>query len=219
MRPIAFAVPGDLDTPTGGYRYDRALIGALKALGHPVTVVPLREGFPFPDAAALDDAHAQIEAVPAETALIVDGLALGAMHAAPAGAAGSAARRARPPPAGAGGRADGRAVRRAHHQRARRPCPCPRGGGDEPQHRADSRRRLRRGAGGGRPPRLLAGVARRRRVPRRAAADRRGRKPHAAQGPRRAGRCPVPHRRPPLEVRDCRRRARRRRRPVRVWRR
>ncbi|WMS44106.1 glycosyltransferase family 4 protein [Acuticoccus sp. MNP-M23] len=82
MRPIAFAVPGDLDTPTGGYRYDRALIAALKALGHTVTVVPLREGFPFPDAAALDDAQARLADVPEEAALVVDGLALGVLPAA-----------------------------------------------------------------------------------------------------------------------------------------
>lgn len=79
MRPIAFAYPGDLDTPTGGYRYDRALIGALEAMGHRVERIGLGAGFPFPVEGELHDAAARLATVPAEAALIVDGLAFGVL--------------------------------------------------------------------------------------------------------------------------------------------
>ena len=75
MRDVAFAVPGDLDTPTGGYRYDRAVIAGLRALGHKVRVVPLGPGFPFPSDTELADAATLLAEVPVDTVLIVDGLA------------------------------------------------------------------------------------------------------------------------------------------------
>ena len=41
MKPLAFAVPGDLDTPTGGYAYDKRMIAELKALGWDIEVIDL----------------------------------------------------------------------------------------------------------------------------------------------------------------------------------
>ena len=38
---IYFAFPGDLETPTGGYRYDRRLIGELRRMGIKVKTVAL----------------------------------------------------------------------------------------------------------------------------------------------------------------------------------
>ncbi len=52
MKRAAFAVPGDLDTPTGGYAYDKRIIAELRALGWQIDVIDLGSSFPNPDAAA-----------------------------------------------------------------------------------------------------------------------------------------------------------------------
>ena len=39
MKRAAFAVPGSLDTPTGGYAYDRRIIAELGHLGWHIEVV------------------------------------------------------------------------------------------------------------------------------------------------------------------------------------
>ena len=39
VRQVAFAVPGHLDTPTGGYAYDRRIFAELARLGVAVGVV------------------------------------------------------------------------------------------------------------------------------------------------------------------------------------
>jgi glycosyltransferase involved in cell wall biosynthesis len=76
---LAFAVPGDLATPTGGYAYDRRIIAELQALGWTVDVVGLGDGFPRPSAEAAAGAEARLGAVPAGQPIVVDGLAFGVM--------------------------------------------------------------------------------------------------------------------------------------------
>ena len=63
MRRLAFAVPGDLATPTGGYAYDRRIIAELQALGWSVDVVGLGDGFPRRSARPLPGAstHRSLE--------------------------------------------------------------------------------------------------------------------------------------------------------------
>ena len=79
MIHATFAVPGALDTPTGGYAYARALLAHGPAAGLALTLLPLPAGFPAPDAAALAQAARLLAAAPADRPLLVDGLALGAM--------------------------------------------------------------------------------------------------------------------------------------------
>lgn len=79
MRHLAFAVPGDLNTPTGGYAYDRRIIAGLRATGWTVAVVPLGDGFPAPSLEDRNAAMAQLSALDPSWPIIVDGLALGAL--------------------------------------------------------------------------------------------------------------------------------------------
>lgn len=76
----AFAVPGDLATPTGGYRYDRCLLAGLRRLGYDVAHLALGSSFPDPNPADTADAAARLAAVPADRPVLVDGLALGALE-------------------------------------------------------------------------------------------------------------------------------------------
>lgn len=79
MKEAVFAVPGDLATPTGGYGYARRIIAELTTLGWQMKVVDLGEGFPWPTAAARAAAGERLAALPANRAIVVDGLAFGVL--------------------------------------------------------------------------------------------------------------------------------------------
>jgi len=81
---VAFAVPGDLATPTGGYRYDRRIIQELRQLGWQVEVADIGEDFPFPSTAQRSAALAILSALPAGYPIVLDGLAFGALPEAAA---------------------------------------------------------------------------------------------------------------------------------------
>jgi glycosyltransferase involved in cell wall biosynthesis len=83
-RGLTFAVPGSLDTPTGGYAYDRRIIGELRGMGWDVEVLDLGDGFPYVDDARSSDAQSQLARAAAEVPLVVDGLALGVLPEAAA---------------------------------------------------------------------------------------------------------------------------------------
>ena len=74
---IHFAIPGDLDTPTGGYGYDRRLVAELPKLGWSVEHIRLPDGFPNPDSNALAETAALLDRL--SGLLMIDGLAFGAM--------------------------------------------------------------------------------------------------------------------------------------------
>lgn len=90
MRRVAFAVPGDLATPTGGYAYDRRMIAEFGKLGWQVDVIRLGDGFPRPNADQKAFAGKALDSIPEGCPVIVDGLALGVL---PEAAAAVAAKR------------------------------------------------------------------------------------------------------------------------------
>lgn len=79
LKHIAFAIPGNIYAPTGGYIYDRHIMEGLRSLGWQVDLVGLGEGFPSPDDETLRNAYAKIDALPAGMPVVVDGLAFGVM--------------------------------------------------------------------------------------------------------------------------------------------
>ncbi|PSC02663.1 glycosyl transferase family 1 [Alsobacter soli] len=76
---IVFAIPGDIDTPTGGYAYDRRLLGLLPDQGVRVRHLALPGSFPWASVGDLAETQALLQATPEEATLLIDGLALGAM--------------------------------------------------------------------------------------------------------------------------------------------
>jgi len=78
-KPITWAFPGDLDTATGGYAYDRRIIDELRRLGWTIELLSLGDGFPRPSAAQKTDAEARLLGSVSKMPIVVDGLAFGAL--------------------------------------------------------------------------------------------------------------------------------------------
>jgi glycosyltransferase involved in cell wall biosynthesis len=78
-RRAIFAIPGDLDTPTGGYAYDRRMISELRRLGWDMTHVALSGAFPMADESVLASTYRELARLPEGIPVIIDGLALGAL--------------------------------------------------------------------------------------------------------------------------------------------
>ena len=76
---VVFAVPGSLDTPTGGYAYDRRIMAELRQLGWDVEYLNIGEGFPTPDEATRSSARSLLLGIPAGQPIVLDGLALGVL--------------------------------------------------------------------------------------------------------------------------------------------
>lgn len=79
MRQAAFAIPGDINTVTGGYIYERRLLEELRALGHDVAHMQLGASFPDPTVTEMSDGVEQLVALDPARALILDGLIYGSI--------------------------------------------------------------------------------------------------------------------------------------------
>ncbi len=75
---VAFLIPGDVDMPTGGYAYDRAILSHFKALRIDAYLVTLPASFPFPTIDDIAATRTIIENLPTRHLLLIDGLAYGA---------------------------------------------------------------------------------------------------------------------------------------------
>ena len=79
-RQVTFVYPGDLNTRTGGYRYDKRIIEELRLPGADsepwqVNLVSLEGDFPFPDDTQQFTASVQFDAIADDSLVVVDGLA------------------------------------------------------------------------------------------------------------------------------------------------
>ena len=73
-REAAFVIPGDLNTRTGGYIYERRLLESLPEVGQPTRLIPALPSWPYPTPEAEADLAARLAALPAGMPLILDGL-------------------------------------------------------------------------------------------------------------------------------------------------
>jgi glycosyltransferase involved in cell wall biosynthesis len=78
MTDAVFAIPGDIDLPTGGYIYARRVLALLPRFGVAVRHLQLPGSFPAPSAADLAETGRLLAAAQA-SAVVIDGLAYGAM--------------------------------------------------------------------------------------------------------------------------------------------
>jgi glycosyltransferase involved in cell wall biosynthesis len=81
MTAAAFAIPGNIDLPTGGYTYDRRVLALLPSQGVAAKHLQLPSSFPNPTAADLAETQRRLTTVAPNTVFIIDGLAYGAIPA------------------------------------------------------------------------------------------------------------------------------------------
>ena len=79
MQQLIFVYPGDLNSPTGGYAYDRRIIAGLKSLGWEIQLIGLGDDYPFPTPAQVEEAKEQLQRLTPGVPMVIDGLALGAL--------------------------------------------------------------------------------------------------------------------------------------------
>lgn len=76
---LSFVVPGNPGQRTGGYLYDARISSQLRALGWSVDVIGLAGRFPLADALARQSMERALASCPSGQAVVIDGLALGAL--------------------------------------------------------------------------------------------------------------------------------------------
>jgi glycosyltransferase involved in cell wall biosynthesis len=79
LTAAVFAVPGPLDSPTGGYAYARRLLAETAGAGLRLEHLALPDGFPRPTQEVLEETARRLAAAPPGRSLLIDGLALGVL--------------------------------------------------------------------------------------------------------------------------------------------
>ena len=79
MTTVVFAIPGDIDLPTGGYTYDRRVLALLPQYRIDAQHLWLPDSYPGPTQADLEWTANAFAKLPRKAVLMVDGLAYGAM--------------------------------------------------------------------------------------------------------------------------------------------
>ncbi|WP_406853695.1 glycosyltransferase family 4 protein [Alsobacter sp. KACC 23698] len=79
MPEVVFAIPGDIQAPTGGYAYDRRILELLPGEGVAVRHLALPGSFPWASVADLAETQGLLQGTPEDAVLLIDGLAYGSM--------------------------------------------------------------------------------------------------------------------------------------------
>jgi len=78
-RSVTVLVPGKLRSRTGGYGYDRRIIAGLRRIGWTVDILTLDGSYPLPSRSARARTMTALGRLGAQTLVLADGLAFGAM--------------------------------------------------------------------------------------------------------------------------------------------
>lgn len=78
-RTLCFVIPGDLETKTGGYEYNRHIIAGLRRRAWDVQVVSLPGSYPWLTVDGRATAADALAAIPDRATVLVDGLAYGVL--------------------------------------------------------------------------------------------------------------------------------------------
>ncbi|NKB35312.1 MAG: glycosyltransferase [Pseudomonadales bacterium] len=76
---IIFAFPGELETQTGGYRYDRLIIEELRSLGIKVETLSLPKSSLLLQTSSRQEIQQKLASLPDRSIVIIDGLAYGVL--------------------------------------------------------------------------------------------------------------------------------------------
>jgi len=79
VNPLFFLVPGPIDRPTGGSRYDHRVVEGLRDSGLEVVVAELAGDFPGGDAISVNATRDALQGIGDGATVIVDGLVLAAL--------------------------------------------------------------------------------------------------------------------------------------------
>jgi glycosyltransferase involved in cell wall biosynthesis len=79
MQHLIFVYPGDLNSTSGGYAYDRRIIEGLEYHGWQVQLISLGDGYPFIDPTQREYARSRLLNLAQGVPMVIDGLALGAL--------------------------------------------------------------------------------------------------------------------------------------------
>jgi glycosyltransferase involved in cell wall biosynthesis len=79
MAALYFAVPGDIETRTGGTIYDKKVMAGLRAMGWAVEHLAWPASFPYPTAGDLENVRQSLASCPDGALVLIDGLAFGAI--------------------------------------------------------------------------------------------------------------------------------------------
>ena len=77
---VHFLIPGDIETLTGGYVYNKIIIEGLRKLDYKVSIYQLPVDFPFPSDKTLEECNQILTKIPFREPILIDSLAFGPLN-------------------------------------------------------------------------------------------------------------------------------------------